>query len=44
MNEQVVALILVKLFLVTGAVLLFLFAGEPDMHDVLIELVKSWAK
>lgn len=43
MGEQIAVIILVRMVLITGGVLLFLFAGEPDIHNAIIELLRSWA-
>lgn len=44
MGEQMIGLIIIRLLVITGGVLFVLFVGEPDIHDAVIELLRSWAK
>ena len=44
MGEQVSALMLTRMILIFTGMMLFLFIGEPDIHDAIVEVIRSMAK
>ncbi len=43
MEERVTALLIVRMGLIFTGVTLFLFVGEPDIHDAIVEVIRSLA-
>jgi len=43
MGEQVTALLLVRMIFIFTGIMLFLFVGEPDIHDAIVEVIRSLA-
>lgn len=43
MGEHITLLLIVRMVLIFTGIALFLFVGEPDIHDSIIEVIRSLA-